>query len=199
MDFDSWEGDEGEEEESITGILKNTSLSRELFDEIRGWWFLSTNTYQESLAQSAGQFAKKHYGHDHAEAVEGQFSSDIFMADLLDELNQRFFDETWQLEQASEFRSSNFIYINEVDEDEVWEILSQWLQTDEPDSVSEKFFESQEAQEILLKVSPGQDSAAGSSAPADNTEDLIVARFCDQCGSAFGAEARFCSNCGNRR
>ncbi len=34
---------------------------------------------------------------------------------------------------------------------------------------------------------------------SDSTEEVVLAKFCSQCGVEFSEEAKFCSNCGQPR
>jgi predicted DNA-binding WGR domain protein len=151
IDYSSWEvAEEGEEEEAMASASDRFSLSTKTLEKLREWWFDGQNPLLKSLEASLLHFSReKGCNPDELEAIEAQFESDVFCADLIMFLAQHFFGDP---PEDDDVHFAETITVNDVDVEDLNSHFANFLKSKAPADVVAEFFEKPAGIKILGSV-----------------------------------------------
>lgn len=149
IDYKSWD-DESDEQDTITAITNEFSISIKTVEKIRAWWFQYENLLLKNLAKSIVEFSESEgCESDEIETIEAQFESEVFWADLVLFLGQHLFGEPLA---DDDVQFAETIDVNDVQPEDLNPHFAKFLKSSLPVEVTVKFFDSPVGSKILELV-----------------------------------------------
>jgi predicted DNA-binding WGR domain protein len=153
IDYSSWDlAEEGEEEEALAFASERFSIRSKTVEKLRGWWFGGPNQLLEALETSLLDFSRAEgCNPDEVEAIQAQFESDVFCADLIMFLAQHLFGDA---PVDDDIHFAETITVNDVEVEDLNHHFANYLKSRLPTDVVFEFFSSPAGAKILGLVQP---------------------------------------------